>query len=101
VDTPEVYSIENAVLQAISLIPPPSTGNLVRLCYTAKPTQLTSPPSGDLDLPDDIVPFIKFGTLAELFEQSGEAHDPERALVCSSIFDLGIEVGRSWVSGQT
>ncbi len=52
-------------------------------------------------IPDDLTPFVKYGALADLFGKSGETYDPFREQICQQLYELGIDVARAWVSGQT
>lgn len=45
-----------------------------------------------LTIPDDLVPILKWGVLADLFGKVGRAHDPTRAQYAEDRFSLGIEL---------
>ncbi len=99
--TPTIYTIEDSNILSISLIPPPdSSSNSCVYTYIAQPPTLPSPPdSTPLVIPDDMTPFIKYGALADLFGKSGETYDPQRQEICLSLYELGVDMARHWVSG--
>jgi len=100
VDLPKVYTQEFGAVLTIDMLPPPNAVRAIDYIYSPQPTLLPDPPNGaTLQCPDDFTPFVKFGVLADLFNKSGEAHDPERAALCQSIYELGVKVAQGWVYG--
>ena len=97
---PKIYTFDTAGLLAINLYPPPDTTGTLRMCYAPKIGTLPTTPDGTtINLPDDFTPYVKFGVLADLFNKQGEASDPVRGQLCEQIFQLGVSVAKSWVSG--
>lgn len=95
VSIPSVWTYDTAKPQCIILAPAPTftaSNGKITLLYLP----LLSAPTS---YPDDFTPFIKYGLLADLFGKSGEAYDPFRASICESLFQLGIECTRGWLSG--
>lgn len=103
VDTPTIFTQEVADVLKLSMIPPPNAVKGMDYIYVPQPTTLATPSdsTATVPIPEDFAPFLKFGLLADLFNKSGETHDPMRAAICQDLFDLGIEVARTWVSGNS
>ena len=101
-DIPTIYTIELGDVNTISLIPPPdASSRAVHIIFTRRPTALPSSAGSDvIDLPNDFIPFVKYGVLADLFNKAGETHDPARAAICEGLYQLGVQVVKSWVVGQ-
>jgi hypothetical protein len=100
---PQIFSMEIAAEKIyLSMLPPPNAVRGLEYIYVPRPTTLELPANNtdqEIDLPEDFIPFIKFGVMADLFSKSGEAHDPVRAAICQDLFELGVELGRYYVGG--
>ena len=99
---PTIFTLELADVLKLSTIPPPNAVKVLDYIYVPQPTVLSAPQSGTpqtIAIPEDFIPFIKYGVLADLFSKSGEAYDPARAVICQQLFELGIEIGRIYVAG--
>jgi len=53
-----------------------------------------------LPVPGNFVPYIKYGTMADMLSKEGEAHDEDRAKYCEGRFTEGIELAKMWM-GRT
>jgi len=104
VDVPYMYTTDvgvSADISRITLWPQPNASRTIDIIYIAKPTALNSTPNGTaLEIPSDLCPFIKFGVLSDLFNKSGEAYDPQRAQLTAELFNLGVQVARTYISGS-
>lgn len=99
---PSFYTIDLAPLLSICLYPAPSGAGTIRMTYTPRIDTLPIVADGtNVPLPDDFVPYIKFGVLADLFNKAGETFDPQRAQLCESLYQLGVQVAQSAVNGST
>ena len=100
---PYFYSIDTSKALCVNLFPAPSSAAVtLQLKYLPQLGTLPSTPNGTaLNLPDDFTPFIKYGTLADLFGKTGETYDPARASICEQLFQLGVDTAKSWISGSS
>jgi|SRR6267378_1023650 len=106
VTLPSLYTIDSSQVLTINFFPAPtftdSNGQMM-VFYTPTIGVFPAVPNGTTfqsGFPDDLTPFIKYGVLADLFNKSGETHDPLRGSICEGLFNLGIELARSWISGS-
>jgi len=101
VDVPYIYTTDTGDgVPGIVLYPPPSASRTLDYIYLQRPTALNSTPNGTaLGLPKDLCPFVKYGALADLFNKTGEAYDPERAGLCQQLFELGVQLVQSYTYG--
>lgn len=100
--SPSFYTIDTSKVLNINLFPAPSNVGSLAITYIPKIGTLPATPDGTtITLPDDFTPFIKYGVLADLFGKTGETYDPTRATICESLFQLGVEIAGSWLSGST
>ena len=103
VDVPYMCSLDSNTqdYMKLSFYPWPNASRTLDFLYIALPTALPTTPNGTaLNLPKDLCPFIKYGALADLFSKTGEAYDPARAQLCSQLFELGIQITQSFISGS-
>ena len=101
---PLLWTLDTAQVQNINFFPPPSFSSgqgKLGLMYVPKiGTMPTTPDGTTISMPDDFTPFVKYGVLADLFMKSGESYDPVRGEICESLFQLGIEAARGWISSE-
>jgi len=66
---------------------------LLDISYVARPTTVSN--SGvTLTVPDEYVPTLKYGVLADMFSKVGRANDPARAKYCEARFQQGLVEAR-------
>jgi len=53
-----------------------------------------------VSVPDEYVPSIVWGVLADCLMKQGEGNDPERAVYCESRYQEGIELGKILLKGS-
>lgn len=101
VDVPYIINLTvTSDVPQISMWPCPSASRTLDLLYTRRAATLPQTPDGTVvDCPDDFTPFVKYGALADLFGKTGETHDPVRADLCQSLFEMGVQLARNWTSG--
>jgi len=75
----------------------PADVGKVDLLYVGLTTTLTGA-GVPLEVPDEAVPYIVWGTLAILLEKAGEAGDPGRAQYCRQRYQEGISLFRMLLS---
>lgn len=82
----------------IRVMPTPDADGTIQIHYVPYAALLTG--DGELmTVPDEFVPPIKYGALADMFSKVGRAQDPIRAKYCESRYQLGLEVAQMLVMG--
>lgn len=82
----------------IRIMPIPDTNGTLQVHYVPYAALLTG--AGEIfTLPDEFVPPVKYGALADMFTKVGRANDPVRAEYCDKRYQLGIEIARLLVGG--
>lgn len=85
--TPQSYSIATAPLIWLQLAPPPSDiGTLDLLTVNAVTSDAV------VNIFNDFGWAIKYGAMADLMGQQGEAYDPERAAYCQQRYAEGVQL---------
>ncbi len=87
---PSTYSAIVAPPLLAQLAPPPASPGSLE-CITVDSGAALNPAAGVLmGIPDDFVPFVKWGALADLLSLDGKAYDPVRAAYAESVYALGV-----------
>lgn len=95
---PLSYSIVETQPPTLQLIPAPNdTGNLYTYSVR-KNTSLDVTIGVVIDLPSDLVQFVKWGALADLLSRDGQSRDPERAAYCQQRWTEGVELTKLYAS---
>jgi hypothetical protein len=103
-NTPAVRPIgfsdtENQTLQ-YQLMPPPIAAGQVLLLYVSLTAVLTG--AGEIfTVPDEFVPAIKYGILADMLRKVGRGQDMERADYCEMRYAEGVEAAKLMLAGWT
>lgn len=95
--TPFAYVEEPQDPLSFRLVYPLSGAISLRLFYTAQPPTITSTCT-NLPLPAAFTPAIKWGIMADMLSKQGEANDPQRATLCESRFDEGVQLAKTLFS---
>jgi hypothetical protein len=85
---PLVYMDDVLPTLEVQIAPASSDGGVLQLLYVAIGAALSNTGVA-ITVPDDLVPILKWGVLAEMFGKVGRAHDPEKAAYCEERFALG------------
>jgi hypothetical protein len=88
------YEIDGNTLTTYVVPIPTDAGSALERYYIALGTALTQNPAVNFSVPDEFVPTIKYGALAEMFGKVGQAHNPVLAAACEARWEEGVEVGR-------
>lgn len=97
--TPKIY-IDSQVtpVQTLTLAPTPDEDGTIQIQYVPFGALLTG--DGEIiTLPDECVPTLKYGMLADMFSKVGRANDPTRAQYCMQRYQMGIEVTNMLLKG--
>lgn len=90
---PVVYSQAPEPSLSVRLAPTVSLAGVLDLTYVARPDAVTNDCS-IFPLPDEWVPFVKYGVLADMWAKEGECNDPERSAYCEQRYHDGIDLAR-------
>lgn len=78
----------------LQVLPIPSeAGSALERYYVALGTALTAA-GAEFSVPDEWVPTIKYGALADMFNKVGPAHNVPLAVLCEQRWDEGLALGR-------
>lgn len=94
--TPELF-FDGGKPITLRVMPAPDQDGTLQIHYVPYAALLTG--GGELmTLPDEFVPAVKYGALADMFTKVARAQDP-RAKYCAQRFNMGVEVARLLVMG--
>lgn len=99
--TPTLYDDHGPGPLKIQLMPPPNGDGVLELLYACV---LETLPFDDeapeiFDLPDDVVPYVTYGVLADMFAKDGRGRDLARAAYCESRFEEGLLIVSVLIGG--
>ena len=84
----------------IMVLPPPVLPGEVHLVYVGLPAVLGSLLASEIfTVPDEYVPAVMYGVMADMLGKVGEAHDPGRAAYCESRYAEGVEAAKLLLTG--
>lgn len=97
---PQAYRDGDTIdTQTIGLTPAPLSAGEVELVYVALSEILDG--TGQLfDIPDDWVPYIKYGTLADMLKKEGRGKDLLRARYCEQRYTEGVVLAKALLDGR-
>lgn len=92
---PQYYSTVYSAENKIQLYPSPIvTGELRLLVILGQDISVDLDVDTVINLPNNLVPYLKFGVEAEIFSQDGLLNDPARASYCEKRWQEGLQIGR-------
>lgn len=97
---PQVYADTDTASLTIHVAPIPTNGGDFQITYV--PSAPTLDGLGDDSIfmvPEEFVPFIKYGIMADMFGKNGRAHNAQLAQYCEARFAEGVELVRAMVRG--
>jgi hypothetical protein len=95
---PLVFDDVNPPLPGADLVPTPTTDGDLHLLYVAATSALT----GDgayFEVPDECVPFITYGVLADMLGKAGRGQDLPRARYCQRRYEEGVQLAAILLQG--
>lgn len=96
---PNFYTSALGTLNEISIYPPPlNLGKLEILSINGIPIASAIELTSIIPLPNNIIPYILFGVLADIFFKDGLGNDAARAEYCESRFEEGVVIGTNYTS---
>lgn len=97
---PQAYrEIDTTDTLTLGLSPAPLSAGEVELLYVAL-TQILDGTGQQFDVPDDWVPYLKYGVYADLFGKQGRGQDLLRAKYCEQRYQEGIALAQALLQGR-
>lgn len=97
-DTPKLYTDSDMPPSVLQVMPIPDVEGVVELQYVPMAAEL----DGNMEIftvPDEFIPGVKYGALADMFGKVGRAHDPGRAEYCEGRYQLGVQIAQLLLKG--
>lgn len=95
---PVVYMDSETPTLQVQLAPAPTGAGTLSLYYISVGNLLDG--TGEIfDLPDEFIPYLKYGVIADMLTKLGRVQDAQRASYCEQRFAEGVELAKSWISG--
>lgn len=95
---PIVYMDSETPTLQIQLAPAPTGSGTLSLYYISVGNNMTG--LGEIfNTPDEFIPAIKYGVMADMLTKQGRVADGARAQYCETRFNEGIELAKSWIVG--
>lgn len=92
---PQYYSTVYSTENKLKLYPSPIvSGTLELLIIKSQDTSTPITVDTIINLPNNLVPYLKFGVEADIFSQDGLINDPVRMTYCRKRWDEGIQIGK-------
>lgn len=91
---PKGYLISQTATTEFSLVPPPVSAGLLHM-FGIVLAQVLDRSGVILDIPDEWVPYLKYGIMADMLLKQGEAYDEPRGSYCESRWQEGIASARA------
>lgn len=94
--TPSAYSFAATPLVTMQVAPPFSGAANIELVATQAGAALNPATGVLLGVPDEFAWAVRFGALADLLGEAGEANDAQRAAYCEQRWDEGVQVAKAF-----
>lgn len=99
VEVPEFYTTVLGNLNTVSIYPlPANLGQLEIISVNGIPSSLVLALDIKINIPDNLVPYIKWGVLADIYAKDGIAYNPAMAAYCEERWKEGLIVGNNYSS---
>lgn len=95
---PTVYMDSETPTLALQLAPAPTGSGTLSLYYISVGNTLDG--TGEIfNTPDEFIPYLKYGVMADMLTKLGRVQDAGRAAYCEQRFAEGVELAKSWITG--
>lgn len=99
VEVPEFYTAILGNLNTIYVYPSPENlGKLEVISVNGISAATVLALGTKVGIPDNLVPYIKWGVLADIYSKDGVAHNPAMSAYCEERWSEGIIVGKNYTS---
>lgn len=99
VDIPEFYTTILGNLNTVKIYPSPSNlGQLEIISVNGIPAATVLALATKVGIPDNLVPYIKWGILADIYSKDGIAFNPAMSAYCEDRWNEGLIVGKNYTS---
>lgn len=96
---PEFYTLTLGNLNTIEIYPSPSNlSKLEIISVNGIPSSTVLALNTKVGIPDNLVPYIKFGILADIYAKDGIAYNPSMAAYCEDRWNEGLIIGNNYSS---
>lgn len=95
---PYAYIEEPRPSLTIRLVPIPTADATIVVNYVPLPDAVSN--CNPLPLPATMIPYVKWGVLADLLSKEGEANDPQRATYCEERFVEGVALIKALIGTE-
>ena len=97
---PQVYTDADTPTLTIQVAPTATNAGYFQITYVPTAPALDGTGGGSLFLvPEEFVPAIKYGIMADMLGKTERAYDPQRAAYCEARFGEGVRAARSMIGG--
>lgn len=96
---PQVYADTDMSTLSIHVVPIPTNGGEFEIVYVPSAPPLIGDGTALFMVPEEFVPYIKYGIMADMFSKNGRAHNAEMATYCEARFQEGIQMVLTMVGG--
>lgn len=93
-DTPWGYIEDPLDPLTIQLVPTPTSAGTLGVYMAFDLGTMTGGVDEILPIPNCFTPAIKYGVMADMLSQEGEANDPERSSYCENRYQEGVQIAR-------
>lgn len=95
---PALYTDGESQTLTLEIMPAASQPGSLQILYVALSTQLTGA-GVTFTVPDEFVPAIKWGVIADMLGKVGRAFDPQRAQYAESRYEEGVQAAKIMLAG--
>lgn len=82
----------------IQLVPAPSDSGILKLYLVTAGSTLDVALGTEIDLPNDLAQFVRWGAMADLLGRDGQSRDPQRSSYCEQRYKEGVQLGRIYTA---
>lgn len=98
-DRPTFYAVVLGNLNTVKIYPlPANLGQLEIISVNGIPASTVISLNTTIGIPDNLVPYIKWGVLADIYSKDGIAHNPSMSSYCEQRWNEGIIIGNNYTS---
>ena len=97
---PQVYTDADTPTLTSHVAPIPTNTGHFQITYVPIAPTMDGSGGGSVFLvPEEFIPAVKYGIMADMLGKVGRIHDPQRAAYCEARFQEGIRAARSMIGG--